>query len=538
MFDRNLFALEGMGAAFAVSALCSFMRGLLVIVQCFTLAFAIVSVWDGATIGSAMPYLAVFAVCFLARQLVKGLNERFMERYAAARMEAMRRDLADGLWRTTDTLPSKEGTATIATMMVSEISSIGSYLQTIVPKTVAVIVIPLCIAVAAFTQDWVSGLIVTVCYPFIIVFMRLIGHTASDESAKRLKGFAVMSSNFLDALRGMGTLQAFKISKAYSKNVYAASESYRSMVMRTLRIATLSSTVLDIFATCGLAAVAIMLGFRMVEGSIAFLPALTVLMLVPEFFMPVKAYASDYHATLDGKSALESLFEMLRGERREVALPEGGVGIGAGERVAIIGRTGSGKSSLLAAVAGVAGHGDVGLTIGGAAPSDDPAWLERVALIPQRPHLVDGTLRENVAFYAPDADDDAIVAALEAAGLGDLLSGMPAGLDTPMGVDGRGVSAGQAQRISIARALVDGSRDIWLLDEPGANLDIWTDRELKDAVFEAAGKRTIVVATHRMHWAEGVDRIIDLDAIGCRSRACEGGVRECAASSEERGRHD
>ena len=528
MFDRNLISLPGSRKAIFVASALLLFRVAFTICQCFALSYAIVLVWRGNPIAESISYLALFAISFMARQILKALQEAYMDRYALKLEGNLRERLCDSVWDSGDALLTEEGSAALSSMMVDQISKIGSYASDSLPKTIGVIVMPVGIAIAIFTQDWVSGLIVSICYPFIIVFMRLIGHSASDESAKRLKGFSVMSDNFLDSLRGMETLKAFKVSKAFSDNVYKASEAYRKMVMKTLRIATLSSTVLDIFATCGLAAVAIMLGFRMVDGDMEFLPALTVLMLVPEFFMPVKAYASDYHATLDGRSALEKLLSMLDAKKRIVEVSE--IEIPKGSSVALVGRTGSGKTSLLSAIAGTAEHGDAVLHVAGIEPSSDPEWQGRVASIPQRPHIIEGTLRENIAFYNPDASDQLVLDALDMAGLREFASSLPDGLDTRIALhaemmaddvqmqtyasgDGlRGVSGGQAQRIAIARAMADPSRDIWLLDEPGSNLDRWTEEELKRSVLSISAGKTLIVATHRLHWIPDMDAVIDMDS--------------------------
>ncbi len=546
MFDKGLLQLKGIKGALVFCAAISVCRALLVIGQAVALSAAIVDVWGGAPVYDQLFRVLLFTCCFIGRECLKAFQEARMESYAHRVVSAMRLQLLDALYRNGVSMVHGFGSAAIVSEAVDGVQKAETYISVVVPKTVAILVMPLCIVVAVFAQDVVSGIIVAVCYPFIIVFMRLIGYTASDESAKRHEGFVAMSAHFLDSLRGMGTLRAFGLSRLYVNSIYAASEHYRESVIKTLRIATLSSAVLDVFATCGLAAVAIMLGFRLVEGTLEFLPALVVLMLVPEFFLPIKAYASDYHASLDGKSALASILGMMGVQRRKVGLGGMSVSVAPGEKVAIVGRSGSGKTTLLDVIAGVIDFDDGAVEVCGvsglALAGED--WQRRIAYIPQQPYLFSGTLRDNVALYASRATDAEILEAIERVGLGGLVDRMPDGLDTVVGHGGRALSGGEAHRLSLARALlVDRVRDVWLLDEPGASLDAQTESELKRSILELGEGKTIIVATHRMHWLADVDKHVDVGGIAagrertsrvaCGVASCGDGDSVCGGSPEK-----
>ena len=489
-------------------------HSLLVIGQALFLSYAIVGLWEGEPLPAVAYSIAGFAVCFIGRSCARSFQDSRMETFAHESVSQLRGNVVEALYDSGLAMPNRFGTAAVVTTLVDGCSKTETYLRKTFPKVVELIVVPLCICIAVFTQDVISGTIVLVCFPFIIAFMRLIGYTASDESAKRHEGFVEMSNHFMDSLRGMSTLRAFGVSKAYAKSVHAASESYRKMVMKTLRIAQLSGAVLDIFATCGLAAVAIMLGFRMVEGGMEFLPALIVLMLVPEYFMPIKAYASDYHASLDGKTALSKLLELASCERDAVSVPDASIHIKEGSKVALVGPSGSGKSSVLDVLAGASDlrDGDVGICDASASALPAAQWRSHVAYIPQHPYVLDGTLRENVALYAPDAGDDALEEALRSVGLGNLVDDSAEGLNAHVGRSGRRLSGGEAHRVAIARAIV-GGRDVWLLDEPGSSLDEQTDLELKEAICPLAHGKTLVVATHRDHWLDGMDEVVDIGSL-------------------------
>lgn len=512
MFDRQIFGLPGAGKALAFCIASSILLALLTIGQALSLSFAIVAVWNGGALSDQLPMVAAFAACFVMRACVHALQDSYMERYAHGCASSLRQGVAGRLYDCGSAMPDKFGSAAIVTFLAEGCFKIEAYLRKTIPRTVGVVVIPACICVAVFVQDSISGIIVLVCYPFIIVFMRLIGYTASDESAKRHDGFVEMSGHFMDSLRGMETLRSFGVSRAYSSTVRAASERYRKMVMKTLRTAQLSGAVLDIFATCGLAAVAIMLGFRMVEGSIAFLPALVVLMLVPEYFMPIRSYASDYHASLDGRSALEKATGLLECDRRSVELPALGTGVGEGRSVAVVGASGSGKSSLLDAMAGACDATGGRLSVCGVSGDglSSAEWRRRVAYIPQHPYVFTGTLRDNVTLYDPSASDAEVFDALAKAGLGQLAGSLPQGIDSMLGEGGRKLSGGEAHRVALARAIV-GGRDVWLLDEPGSSLDEQTELELKRSILPLMEGRTVVIATHRMHWLDDVDEVLDVE---------------------------
>ena len=326
------------------------------------------------------------------------------------------------------------------------------------------------------------------------------------------------------------------------------SERFREATVKTLRIATLSGSVLDLISTLSLAAVAIMLGFRLVDGSIAFFPALFVLVLVPEYFKPIREFASDYHASLDGKNALASIQgiissaeEEARGAADDAAAPRDvaawsedatleldGVRFSYPEhealsdvsfavrgfaRVGVIGASGSGKSTLVNLLGGFAAPSAGTVRAAGRQLADlrEPSWQRQVLYIPQDPYLFHATLRDNIMFYRPDADDDEVARAVEVVGLGDLVAELPDGLDTLVGEGARALSGGQAQRIALARALLDRSRRILLFDEPTAHLDIETELELKERMLPLMEGRLVVFATHRLHWVHDMDAVLVME---------------------------
>lgn len=513
MLDRQLLQLPGGKRMLAASIARALALGLLVVGQAAGLTWAIVGLWQGGALAAQAAWVALFCACFLLRRAVADAEDAMLERYAARTARELRGQLLEAVWDGGPALVRAHGSAAVAADAIEGADAVEEYVRIMFPKAANVVVVPLVILIAMFALDWVSGLISLACYPFILLFMRLIGQSAGAEARKRYAEFETLSASFTDMASGLETLRAFGASRRFAERVFALSERFRELTMKTLRIAMLSTTVLDLFATFGLAGVAIMLGFRLVDGTMQLFPALCVLMMVPEYFKPVREYGEDYHSTLNGKAALGAIAALLGAQTADedgaragaAAAADASVGAAAGQSTpeqalaslglrpgvpgcaGVVGKSGAGKTTLLDRIAGLSG-------------ARDDAWAARVAYLPQEPYLFRTSLRDNVAFYAPDADDAQVRDALAAAGLGAFAASLPDGLDTRIGDGGRELSGGQAQRVAIARALLDPARDLWLLDEPTARLDAQTEAELIACMLPLMRDKTVVVATHSAAW--------------------------------------
>lgn len=551
-----------------LTLLLALARSFAVVGQALGLACAVVNLWGGAPFGSQLPWLALFLCCFVARQAVANAQGSLLDRYAAERAADLRHQLLSCVFGAGPKLTARLGSASVSHAAIDGIEDAQAYLSLIIPKIVCVVAVPLVLLVAIFALDWVSGAIALVCYPFIILYMVMIGHTAHDDAARRHGEFQRMANHFMDSVAGIDELKAFGRSCAYEQRIFAASERFREMTMKTLRIATLSSTVLDLFSTLALAGVAVMLGFRLVDGSMAFFPALAVLIMTPEYFRPIREFAADYHASLDGRSALaairavieESGCEAAAARRADagcvpaLALDVRGVGFAYPDRpdalrdvhlrvqgpckVGIVGASGSGKSTLMMLLGGFADPTCGSLALDGCeVPTlGVPAWQRRACFIPQDPYIFRATLRENVALYCPDATDEEVMRAVRLAGLDALAAELPEGINTEVGQGARGLSGGQAHRVALARAFLDGSRQVLLLDEPTAHLDIETEYELKQRLLPLMEGKLVFFATHRLHWMEQMDYVLELRegrvawqgpfSAWLRQRRAEGGSHE------------
>ncbi len=562
MIDRAIFKLPGIRGVLLATLAFAVMRALCVVGQALGLAHALVGLWQGQPLEGQLAWIALFFACFVMRQVVVSVQGELLDRYARRQANGLRAQLLARTFSEGPAFVQREGSASVAQTLIDGVEDVRVYIGLIVPKIVSVVAVPLILLLAVFSLDWISGVIALVCYPFIILYMVMIGHTARDDAARRHGEFLRMANHFMDSLAGIGELKAFGRSRAFEDRVFAASERFREMTMKTLRIATLSSTVLDMFATLALAGVAVMLGFRLVEGSMAFLPALAVLIMVPEYFRPIREFAADYHASLDGRSAFSAIRGLLArnaegeepGAGQELGLgqkagferafdaPKGaqsarasapslsfeGVSFGYPDfpqalsgiafdvsgpcKVGIIGASGSGKSTLMRILGGF-DDPSAGLIRVDGDPVESlrsAAWRSRAVFIPQDPYIFHATLRDNVAFYCPEACESRILRAVELAGLSDLVAQLPDGLDTMVGQGARSLSGGQAHRVALARAFLDESRSVLLLDEPTAHLDIETELELKERMLPLMDGKLVFFATHRLHWMAQMDYVIEL----------------------------
>lgn len=552
MLDKRLFALPGAKSAIAWCIATSLLLAALMVGQAEALAWALTLLWEGSALSSVAAQLGAFALCFIGKQAASNIQAKQLELFAAARTEEFRQELAKRLYEGGAPLTQKLGTGAASTLCLDGIDNIEQYLSTALPRTVALVTVPFVLLAVIVFQDWVSALIALLVFPAIILQMVLIGSTAQVEAGKQHREYQRLANHFIDSLRGIDTLKYFGRSNEQADRVYGTSEKFRVATMKTLRTATLSGAVLDAFSTISLAAVAVMLGFRLVDGSIALLPALFVLVIMPDYFRPIREFASDYHATLNGKNTLTQVLEVLgcsaetlaKKESRtpglqvdalklepwqepsaltfehigisykgETALKDISCSFGGFRKYGIVGPSGCGKTTLAQLLAGVLQptQGSIVLNDHAIETLSMPSWRKQVAYLPQSPHIFSTTLRNNLTFYQPDATEEEIAHALELVGLTSLVAELPKGLDTVVGEGGRSLSGGQSQRVALARAVLHRTCRVLVFDEPTAHLDIETEWELKQRMLPLMEGKLVFFATHRLHWLSEMDEILLLE---------------------------
>ncbi|MER7912332.1 thiol reductant ABC exporter subunit CydD, partial [Streptomyces sp. NPDC096068] len=511
----------------------------LVVAQAMLVAEVVVgSFKEGRSVSALTTPLLLLAGVAVARGLVSWLTELAAHRASAAVKSELRGRL---LVRAAALGPGWLGgqrTGSLIALATRGVDALDDYFARYLPQLGLAVVVPVAVLARIVTEDWVSAAIIVVTLPLIPLFMILIGWYTQARMDRQWKLLSRLSGHFLDVVAGLPTLKVFGRAKAQAESIRAITSAYRQATMRTLRIAFLSSFALELLATLSVALVAVTIGMRLVHGDLDLYTGLVILILAPEAYLPLRQVGAQYHAAAEGLAAAEEIFDVLEqpvrnggtgavpdsvrleldavtvrhAGRTEPSLDAATLTVEPGETVALVGPSGSGKSTLLDVVLGFTAPEPGGtVRVGGEdlAGLDLEAWRSRIAWVPQRPYLFAGTIAENVRLARPDASDEAVREALRDAGADGFVAELPGGLDTPLGEDGAGLSAGQRQRLALARAFL-ADRPLLLLDEPTAALDGETEAGVVDAVRRLAAGRTVLLVVHRPALLAVADRVVGL----------------------------
>ncbi|MDX3377695.1 thiol reductant ABC exporter subunit CydD [Streptomyces sp. ME02-6991-2A] len=511
----------------------------LVIAQAMLIAEIVVGGFeDGLTVTELRTPLLLLAAVAVGRALVAWLTELAAHRASAAVKSELRGRLLERAALLGPGWLSGQRTGSLVALATRGVDALDDYFARYLPQLGLAIVVPVAVLARIVTEDWVSAAIIVVTLPLIPLFMILIGWATQSRMDRQWQLLSRLSGHFLDVVAGLPTLKVFGRAKAQAESIRTITTQYRRATLRTLRIAFLSSFALELLATLSVALVAVTIGMRLVHGELDLYTGLVVLILAPEAYLPIRQVGAQYHAAAEGLSAAEEIFAVLETEprgagteevpdstrlelegvtvrhegRTDPSLDAVSLTVEPGETVALVGPSGVGKSTLLNVVLGFAVPDEGHVRVGGRdlAELDLERWRSRIAWVPQRPHLFAGTIAENVRLARPDADDEAVVAALRDAGAYDFVAELPDGERTLLGEDGAGLSAGQRQRLALARAFL-ADRPLLLLDEPTASLDGETEAGIVDAVRRLAAGRTVLLVVHRPALLAVAGRVVTLE---------------------------
>ena len=508
-------------------------------------------VTDGAHRSAISAVMLGLAVVVIGNVVIAWLHDSAAQRSSALVKSQLRARLVEH-----SAALGPDATATrseVAALATRGIDALDGYFGLYLPQLVLAVIVPIVVLTRLLSVDLTATIVVAVTLPLIPVFMVLVGRATEAANSKRWDALARLSHHFLDIVAGLQTLKVFGRAKAQAAAVRRTTDQYRTTTMATLRIAFLSSLVLELIATLSVALVAVSVGLRLVDGALDLRTGLLVIILAPEAYLPLRNVGARYHAAADGLAAAERTFAILetplapmgtdtdipdlrdgasitvRGVsvahpgRSTLAPCRAGFTASTGEVVVLTGSSGAGKTTLLSVLLGTRRPDEGAITISierhgekSTEPKDltDPKdlndlaveqWREQLAWVDQSPYLFAGTIADNVRLSRPDADDREVRQALDAAGL----TSMPA--DRRLQERGQGLSAGERRRLAMARALLRDA-PVVLLDEPTAGLDAATESDVLVGIRSLAARAIVIMASHRPAAIAMADQVITIES--------------------------
>lgn len=487
------------------------------------------AIFHGRRWSMAWPWLLAL-LALAALRFALGLLQRRATFEAGARVaDAVRQALEKRMRELGPRWGTRQASGDLATRLVDGVDALVPYYAGYLPQVAFAVLVPALILLVVLPADPWSALVLVFTAPLVPLFMVLAGQAAEQASQRRWMRLRRMGAHFMDALAGLTTLRLYRAATREQALLEATGEAYRRETMAVLRIAFLSALVLEFFATVSIAVLAVLIGFRLMWGKLAFEQGLFVLLLAPEFFLPLRALGTQRHRRMDAAAAATDLVEWLAvqlPQAAQVALPspiaatqltidfervgfahEDGravlrdldLHLPAGTCLTLVGASGSGKSTLLSLLMGFDAPQSGRILVDGhdLARTDLDAWRRHIAWIPQRAHVFHGSLRDNLLIAAADADTFTLWRALQAASLDGVVARLPQGLDTPLGERGHGLSGGECQRLALARAWLRNA-PLLLLDEPTQHLDDATAASIDSALARLGEGRTVIRITHRL----------------------------------------
>jgi ATP-binding cassette subfamily C protein CydD len=513
----------------------------LVLVQATLLARIVTRAFEGAPLSAVRHDIVLLACTFAARGAAAWAFEVVGRRAAWTVLSELRLDLVERRLRSRPAALDGVEAGEVAAASVQGVDALEAYFGGYLPQVVLACVVPLAVLGWVTVIDAETALVMLVTLPLVPVFMWLIGRYTEERTRERWHALRHLSVHFLDVVRGLPTLRAFNRSANEATVLAEVGDRYRRTTIATLRIGFLSGSVLELAATLGVALVAVTVGVRLVDGGIGFQAALTVLVLAPELYLPLRQLGAQFHASADGVAVASRILALhdapaevgrsghhvppspavapVRMEqvsfaypsRAQVVLDGLDLELLPGETVALLGASGAGKSTvaalLLRLVEPTAGR----ITVGGTdlATCSSEAWRSLVAWVPQRPTIFRGTVADNIRLGRRSAPDEHVRDAATLAGADRFIRGLPASYGTLVGDGGRPLSAGERRRIALARAFLRDA-PLVVLDEPTADLDPLSAGVVAEAVERLRQRRTVLLIAHRQELVTSADRAVFL----------------------------
>lgn len=514
--------------------------GAFLVLQAWCLAKAVDGVlFDRKTLADIWPWIAGG----VAAAAIKAFLAFMTDKWGFAAAAIIKHDLRDRIFAAAaqrgPARMGRDASGRIVTLWTEAVEALSTYYARYIPARVQITVLPLAILAICYPVDWLSGLILTVTAPLVPFFMIMIGKGTERLNRRQWKRLSFMGGYLLDLLQGLRTVRLFQAGRREAAMVRRVSEDYRLETMKVLSVAFLSSLALEFLATVSIALVAVIVGFRLFWGEMDFLRGFFILLLAPEFFLPLRRMGVFYHVRMEALAAAENISAFLSGSHvspvaagaafdvpekpAEIVFEDvwfsydgthdvlSGVSftIPPGGKCALVGPSGAGKTTVISLLLGFIRPTAGRIWVDGQDIStiDIESWRRRLGWVSQSPHLFDASLRENITLAGSSADMKEICRALH---VEEIAQGLPGGYDGHFGERGARISGGQAQRIALARAFMRPAGVI-ILDEPSARLDEKTESAIQEAINRMAAGKTLLVAAHRLRTVSSMVQIVMLD---------------------------
>jgi len=522
----------------------------LVLMQAVLLARIVAHAFHGAPLGAVQADLILLALVFAARGALAWSFEVAGRRAAQSVLSELRLALVERRVATQSAAVDGTSEGEIVAASVQGIDGLEAYFARYLPQVVLACIVPVAVVGLVASIDLTSALLMLATLPLVPVFMWLVGRYTEERTRERWLALRLLSTHFLDVVRGLPTLRAFNRSRAQAATLADVGERYRRATMGTLRVGFLSGSVLELAATLGVALVAVTMGVRLADGGVGLQAGLTVLVLAPELYLPLRQLGAQYHASADGLAVADRILDLLDAP---AATPAGGartppspaeatvclegvsfayparpglvldrldLELRPGETVALVGASGAGKSTVAELLLGLLEPTAGRVVVGGidlaACRMDE--WRCQVAWVPQRPAILRATVAENIRVADPEALDAEVRDAAVLAGADAFVRSLPLGYETVLGDGGRQLSAGERRRIALARAFLRRA-PLVVLDEPTADLDPAAADVIAEAVERLGSGRTMLLIAHRPELVQHADRIVRLQGDRAASKA-------------------
>src|SRR5829696_3380829 len=540
-------------SALSLTVLSGFLIGLLVIGQAYLLSRTVNGVFlEGQTLTQVSEWLRLILVIIAGRAFLTWVNEVSANAVAVRIKTDLRERLFDHILKLGPAYTRGQRTGELTTAAVEGIEALDAYYSQYLPQLVITALIPFSILIVVFPIDLLSGIVMLITAPLIPFFMIMIGKGAEIVTKQQYQTLSRLSAHFLDSLQGLTTLKLFGQSRAHAKNIETVSNQFRDTTLGVLRITFLSALALELLATLSTAVIAVEIGFRLLYARMEFLEAFFILVLAPEFYLPLRMLGARFHAGMSGTTAAKRIYEILDtpvpgkqfllgkdSSREEVssiefqnvtytypdettpALENIDLTIQAGQHIALVGASGAGKTTLINLLLGFVQPTSGSITANQGLRISNSQLPNNIAWVPQKPYLFHDTLAANLRIGKPDATQEEMITAARAAHLHEFIETLPEKYETVIGEGGARLSGGQAQRLALARAFLRNV-PVLVLDEPTSSLDPETEALLEESTRRLMQGRTVITIAHRLNTIFRADQIIVLE----EGRMTESGMHQ------------